>query len=131
MMEFADSDLLYWNAKGGYVNAQNALTVGNQVGQITAAAAGDTAAIKAKVDAIALYIDQTLTPDLNLINSKLDTLQSEVLHNQALLKEVLKLQLLPDGRKALDPGILSCTGTGCVDPLPQCASGPCSFPIAK
>jgi hypothetical protein len=129
MMEFADTDLLYWNAKGGYVNAQNALSVGNQVGVITAAAAGDTSAIKAKVDAIALYIDTTLTPDLNQIKAKLNTLESEVLTNQALLKEVLKMLLLPDGKKTLDPGILTCSGTGCPDPLPQCANGVCSFPL--
>ncbi|HLW52435.1 MAG TPA: hypothetical protein VKW06_06300 [Candidatus Angelobacter sp.] len=129
MMEFADADLLYWNAKGGYINAQNAVDVGNQTGAIVEQAAGDTAEIRAKVDAIALYIDTTLTPDLNLINHKLDVLQQTVLTNQALLKETLKMLLLPDGRKALDPTITTCVGTGCPDPLPQCASGVCSFPL--
>jgi hypothetical protein len=131
MMEFADADLTYWNAKGGYVNAQNAVTVGNEVGQIAATSAGQVGAIKVKVDAIAQYIDTTLTPDLNLINAKLNTLEADVLTNQALLKEVLKMLLLPDGRKALDPGILTCTGTGCPNPLPPCANGVCSFPLVK
>lgn len=35
MMEFADADLLYWNAKGGYVNAQNAVDVGNQPARLS------------------------------------------------------------------------------------------------
>jgi len=131
MMEFADADLLYWNAKGGYINAQNAVNVGNQVGTIASQTAGDTAEIKAKVDAIALYIDTTLTPDLNLINHKLDVLQATVLTNQALLKETLKLLLTPDGRKMLDSGITTCVGTSCPDPLPQCAGGVCSFPLTK
>jgi hypothetical protein len=131
MMEFADADLTYWNAKGGYVNAQNAVTVGNEVGQIAATSAGQVGAIKVKVDAIAQYIDTTLTPDLNLINAKLNTLEADVLTNQALLKEVLKMLLLPDGRKVLDPNILTCTGTGCPNPLPSCANGVCSFPLVK
>jgi hypothetical protein len=131
MMEFVDSDLLYWNAKGGYINAQRGLDVGNQVGTIAAASAGDISDVKAKVDAIAVYIDTTLTPDLNLINAKLDKLESDVLTNQALLKEVLKMVLLPDGKKALDPGITTCSGKGCPDPLPQCANGACSFPLVK
>ena len=131
MMEFADSDLLYWNAKGGYVNAQNAVDVGNQTGAIVQQAAGDTADIKAKVDAIALYIDTTLTPDLNLINHKLDVLQQTALTNQALIKEALKLLLTPDGKKILDPSITTCVGTSCPDPLPQCANGVCAFPIVK
>ena len=129
MMEFADSDLLYWNAKGGYVNAQTAVDVGNQTGAIVQQAAGDTAEIKAKVDAIAFYIDHTLTPDLDLINHKLDVLQATVLTNQALLKEVLKLLLTPDGRKMLDSTITTCVGTACPDPLPQCAGGVCAFPL--
>lgn len=131
MMEFADADLLYWNAKGGYINAQNAVTVGNEVGVIATGAANDTAAIKAEVDAITVYIDHTLTPDLNLINQKLDVLQATVLTNQALIKEALKLLLTPDGKKTLDPTITTCVGTGCPDPLPQCANGVCSFPLVK
>jgi hypothetical protein len=39
--------------------------------------------------------------------------------------------LLPDGRKVLDPNILTCTGTGCPNPLPSCANGVCSFPLVK
>jgi hypothetical protein len=129
MMEFADADLLYWNAKGGYVNGQRAVAAGNQAGSFAAQAAGDTADIRAKVDAIASYIDTTLTPDLNEIKAKLNTLETEVLTNQALLKEVLKMLLLPDGRKTLDPSITTCAGKGCPDPLPQCANGICSFPL--
>jgi hypothetical protein len=131
MMEFADADLLYWNAKGGYINGQNAVTVGNEVGVIATGAANDTAVIKAKVDAIALYIDTTLTPDLDLINHKLDVLQATVLTNQALIKEALKLLLTPDGKKMLDATITTCVGTSCPDPLPQCANGVCAFPLVK
>lgn len=131
MMEFVDADLLYWNAKGGYFNAQRAVTAGNQAGKFAHDAASDTSDIKAKVDAISLYIDTTLTPDLNHIKAQLNTIESEVLTNQALLKEVLKMLLLPDGRKTLDPGITTCSGRGCPDPLPQCANGVCSFPLVK
>jgi hypothetical protein len=131
MMEFADADLLYWNAKGGYINGQNAVTVGNEVGVIATGAANATADILAKVNAITVYIDNTLTPDLNLINHKLDVLQATVLTNQALIKEALKLLLTPDGKKALDPTITTCVGTGCPDPLPQCANGVCAFPLVK
>lgn len=92
MMEFADRDLLYWNAKGGYVNAQRAVTGVNAAGQTITTAAGDIEAVKAKVDGIALYIDNTLNPDVNKILAN----QATILANQAT---IIKLLLTPQGQR--------------------------------
>lgn len=129
MMEFADADLTYWNAKGAYKNAQTAVTVGNESGQIIAGAAGDVSAIKTELDGLTNYVNTTLTPDLNQIKSQLKTLQDEVLTNQAQIREALKLLLTPDGRKALDPGITTCVGSSCPNVLLKCQSGICSYPF--
>jgi len=129
-MEFADSDLLYWTAKGAYINAQRGLEVGDQTGQNVQQAAGDIGAVRAKLDAIALYIDQTLNPDVNNIIARLKTLESDVLTNQALLREMLKMLLIPEGKRVLDPAILTCTGASCPNVLLQCtANGICAFPL--
>ena len=129
MMEFADADLVYWNAKGAYKNAQTAVDVGNQTGQIAAQSAGDIGAIKSEVDGITGYINNTLTPDLDDIKARLGRIEAEVQTNQALLKEVLKTILTPDGKKVLDPGITTCSGTSCPNVLLKCSTSVCAFPI--
>ena len=102
-LEFADSDKLYWTAKGGYVNAQRALTAVDQIGQIAAGTSGDVGDIKAKVDAIALYIDSTLTPDLNKILANQVTIlanQATILGNQATIMQLLST---PQGQRPAFP----------------------------
>ncbi len=95
-LEFTESDSIHWNAKGGYVNAQRALTASNAIGNIAAGTAGDVGDIKAKVDAIALYIDNTLTPDLNKILAN----QATILANQATIMQLLST---PQGQRPAFP----------------------------
>ncbi|HLH18357.1 MAG TPA: hypothetical protein VKX45_14135 [Bryobacteraceae bacterium] len=42
-------------------------------------------------------------------------------------RQLMKLQLTPDGKKVLNPAILTCTGTNCPDVLAACAAAGCSW----
>ncbi len=88
-MEFVDRDLLYWNAKGAYLNAQNAVTVGNSAGQVITGVGDDVKDVRVKVDGVAVYIDHTLTPDLN-----------QILANQAIIMQLLST---PQGQRPAFP----------------------------
>lgn len=129
MMEFADADLVYWNAKGAYKNAQSAVDLANQTGKNVQQAAGDVAALKTELDNLTSYVNNTLTPSLNQIKAKLKVIDDDVLTNQAQIKESLKLLLTPDGHKVLDPGITTCVGSSCPNVLLKCSTGRCSFPM--
>lgn len=48
--------------------------------------------------------------------------------NEALSRQVIKLLLTPEGRKAVDPAVLSCTGDNCPRVL-DCPGSECAFPI--
>lgn len=92
LFDFADADSTYWNAKAGNMNAQLALQAGNQIGNIAAGTAGDVTAIKAGVDALSLYVNSTLTPDLNKILAN----QATILANQATIMQLLST---PQGQR--------------------------------
>jgi hypothetical protein len=43
------------------------------------------------------------------------------------LRQVMKLELTPNGQKAILPAILTCTGTDCPNVLSNCPKGMCSW----
>jgi hypothetical protein len=45
----------------------------------------------------------------------------------AELKQVMKLEMTPDGQKKLNPAILTCTGTNCPNVLANCPAAGCSW----
>lgn len=92
LFDFADADSTYWNAKAGNMNAQLALQASNQIGNIAAGTSGDVSAIKAEVDALSLYVNSTLTPDLNKILAN----QATILANQATIMQLLST---PQGQR--------------------------------
>jgi hypothetical protein len=47
--------------------------------------------------------------------------------SDAQLKQVMKLLLTPDGRKQINPAILTCTGTNCPNVLAACPAAGCSW----
>lgn len=93
LFDFADADSTYWNAKAGNMNAQLALQASNQIGNIATGTSGDVTAIKAEVDALSLYVNSTLTPDLNKILAN----QATILANQTT---ILQLLTTPQGQRA-------------------------------
>jgi hypothetical protein len=46
---------------------------------------------------------------------------------QAYLKQIMKLELTPDGQKKIDPPILTCTGANCPNVLAACPAAGCSW----
>jgi hypothetical protein len=46
---------------------------------------------------------------------------------QAYLKQIMRLEITPDGLKAIDPPILTCTGTNCPNVLAHCPAAGCSW----
>jgi hypothetical protein len=68
------------------------VTAGNQAGQVITTAAGDIGAVKAKVDAIAVYIDTLLNPEINKILAN----QATILVNQATIMHLL---ITPEGQR--------------------------------
>jgi Flp pilus assembly pilin Flp len=46
---------------------------------------------------------------------------------QAYLKQIMKLELTPNGQKVIDPPILTCTGTNCPNVLAMCPAAGCSW----
>lgn len=93
LFDFADADSTYWNAKAGNMNAQQALKAANQIGSIAAGTSGDVTAIKSELDALSLYVNSTLTPDLNKILAN----QATILANQATIMQLLAT---PQGQRA-------------------------------
>lgn len=91
-LDFTESDSIYWNAKGGYINAQNAVMASDAIGQIAAGTSGDVTAIKAEVDALSIYVNSTLTPDLNKILAN----QATILANQTTIMQLLST---PQGQR--------------------------------
>src|SRR5207247_3136423 len=43
------------------------------------------------------------------------------------LKQVMKLELTPNGQKQVNPAILTCTGTNCPNVLANCPAAGCSW----
>jgi hypothetical protein len=45
----------------------------------------------------------------------------------AELRQIMKLQMTPDGQQRLNPAILTCTGTNCPNVLANCPAAGCSW----
>jgi len=80
-------------------------------------------------------VDTHLTNVDNHVAAELVTLVNQ-LSNQisqgtalldAELRQVMKLELTPDGQKQINPAILTCTGTSCPNVLAACPTAGCSW----
>jgi hypothetical protein len=76
-------------------------------------------------------LDTHLTNVDNHIAAQFTALANQITQATALLKaelnQVMKLQLTPDGLKAINPAILACTGTNCPAVLAKCPATGCSW----
>jgi hypothetical protein len=72
-----------------------------------------------------------LTAVSNQITAEFLTVGNQITQSNALLtaylKQIMKLQLTPDGLKVIDPPILTCTGTNCPNVLAKCPAAGCSW----
>jgi hypothetical protein len=104
------------------VDIKNVLSVHD--GDIKTAIALHDAEVKAALalhDAEIKALLATLQGGVNEANQRLKV-------NEALNRQIIKLLLTPEGRKAVDPAVLSCTGDDCPRVL-DCPGAQCSFPI--
>jgi hypothetical protein len=81
-------------------------------------------------------LDAHLVSLVNQLSNQISNQLSTQLSNQlteatallsAQLKQVMKLELTPEGLRKIDPPILTCTGTSCPDVLALCPSAGCSW----
>ena len=72
----------------------------------------------------ATVTDTLITNDFNALTTQIS--QGTALL-QAYLKQIMKLELTPDGQKVIVPAILTCTGTNCPNVLAKCPKAGCSW----
>jgi hypothetical protein len=120
----------------------NTVTIFNALGTDTATINGnlatDTATIDGNIAALNTHLtnvnnqitgefvvtDALITTDFNALTTQIS--QGTALL-QAYLKQIMKLELTPDGLKKIDPPILTCTGTNCPNVLAMCPAAGCSW----
>jgi len=96
----------------------------------------DLVSLGSKLDAIDAHltgVDNHVAAELAALDAHLVALVNQ-LSNQmsqttalldAHLKQVMKLQLTPDGQKSINPAILTCNGPNCPDVLASCPAAGC------
>jgi len=72
-----------------------------------------------------------LQADYTVLTNQLTALAGQLTQGTALLdatlKQIMKLQLEPDGLQKIVPAILTCTGTNCPNVLNKCPAAGCSW----
>ncbi len=74
---------------------------------------GEFTALSAQLVTLVNQLSTQITNSTDLLNSD--------------LRQVMKLQLTPDGRREINPLILTCTGTNCPNVLAKCPAAGCSW----
>ncbi|MBV8552642.1 MAG: hypothetical protein JOY54_15195 [Acidobacteriaceae bacterium] len=119
----------------GFASASTQLTnVNNQItgefGGLTTQVGNTSSQITALSTQVA-NVDVHLTNVDNHIATEFATLTTAV--NQATaqlnaeLKQIMKLELEPNGQKVINPAILTCTGSNCPNVLAACPTAGCSW----
>jgi hypothetical protein len=133
----------------GLVNAakidagfQNTVTIDADLGKSTATLAGDISNSTTEIDAHIASLDTHLTNVDNHIAAEFAALNANLLADftaltnqltqgnallDANLRQVMKLELEPEGQRKIVPAILTCTGTDCPNVLNKCPAAGCSW----
>ena len=133
----------------GLVNAakvdaafQNTVTLDSDVGKSTAELSGDinnaTTTLATDISAVDTHltnVDNHIAAEFAALNANLladfTALTNQLTQGTALLdanlKQVMKLELEPEGQRVIVPAILTCTGTNCPNVLNKCPAAGCSW----
>jgi hypothetical protein len=84
----------------------------------------DFTSLTTTVNSDATVTDTLITNDFNALTTQI-TQGTALL--QAYLKQIMKLQLTPQGLQKIVPAILTCTGTNCPNVLANCPAAGCSW----
>lgn len=66
--------------------------------------------------------------DLATLQAAVDANEQRLKSVQAVQRQIIRLLLTPEGRRAVNPEVLTCTGDDCPSVL-ACPGGECSFPV--
>ena len=133
----------------GLVNAakidaafQNTVTLDSDVGKSTAELSGDINNATTTLATDISALDTHLTNVDNHVATEFATLNANLLADftsltnqltqgttllDATLKQIMKLELEPEGQRKIVPAILTCTGTDCPNVLNKCPAAGCSW----
>ena len=96
--------------------------------------ATDTALIDLNIANLSTQVNNDFVSTEALITTDFNKLTTQISQGQALLqaylKQIMKLELTPDGQKKIDPPILTCTGLPgsiCPNVLAMCPAAGCSW----
>jgi hypothetical protein len=67
----------------------------------------------------------SVSNQVSIVQSSLDQANQRLLVLMAGEKEIMKLDLTPDGQRKIVPSILTCMGSNCPDVLQSCPGGAC------
>jgi hypothetical protein len=132
LMEFGSSDTDSWEIHGAYVRSGQVFDNLNSLNSTLGSVAGSVGQVGEVLDDLGPQLAQHDTD----VKALLDDLKTKVSHNTALLnglyqlqRTVLRLILTQDGQKAVDSGLLTCTGDGCPPVVIVCQGAQCRFPL--
>jgi hypothetical protein len=129
----------------GYVNAaevdagfHNTVTIFNALGTDLTQISNDFNTVDTQIAGVSTQITNVnnqitnefaaLTATITMLFNDLSTqVTNSTDLTSAGLKQVMKLELTPDGKRAIVPAILSCTGTNCPNVLNRCPAAGCSW----
>ncbi|MDQ2775793.1 MAG: hypothetical protein M3Y57_12885 [Acidobacteriota bacterium] len=78
----------------------------------------------ANVDIHLTNVDSHITAEFSTLTGVVNQATAEL---NAYLKQIMKLELTPNGQKVINPAILTCTGTNCPNVLAHCPAAGCSW----
>lgn len=105
-------------ARLGFIHDQ-VTGVDNHLTNVDNHVSGEIAALQAQMVALLA----ALSSQVGNVQASVDLANQHLLKSIAAERQIMKLDLLPNGQRTVAPAILSCTGSDCPNPLSEC-NGP-------
>lgn len=111
-------------ARLGFIHDQ-VTGVDNHLTNVDNHVSGEIAALQAQMVALLA----ALSNQVGNVQASVDLANQRLLKSIAAERQIMKLDLLPNGQRSVVPAILSCTGSDCPNPLSQCdgPDGTCAW----
>ena len=119
IMSFIDADTSGWETHGAYVRAAN---INDNLGLIQGSI-GDS---QAQIDALKTQVD-ALKTQVTALQAAATALNHKLTAGKAIQEQIIQLMLVPDGRRVVNPLVLTCTGNNDCPKVLDCPGTQCSF----